>query len=96
MLGRGSPSKSGNARVRNPRVLLWEDQQKWKVSDSLGFAKDTINELCREEEDGTTPLDELFDKVMTEAADQGSLSIKEVTDHKSAYARDYEKEQGVL
>lgn len=71
---------------------LHDYEQKWRVSDPLEFAKDTVNELCREEEDGTTPLDLLFDKVMSEAADQGSLGVEECTDHKSAYTRDYEKE----
>jgi hypothetical protein len=66
--------------------------QKWRVSDPLEFTKDTVSELLREEEDGTTPLDLLFDKVMNNAVDQGSLGIEEVTDHKSAYTRDYEEE----
>lgn len=75
----------------------WSDDkhdfvQEWKVVDPLEFAKDVVGELTREEEDGSHPLHRLLDQVSTAAADQGSLGIDEVTDGKSAYARDYEKD----
>ena len=68
--------------------------QSWKVSDPLEFAKDVVREMTREEEDGSYPLNRMLDKVSTDAAGQGSLGIEENTDGKSAYARDYERENG--
>lgn len=74
----------------------WNDEdrdfvQAWKVSDPLEFAKDVINALTYEEEDGSNPLNRMLDKVSSAVADNGSLSIEENTDGKSAYARDYEE-----
>ena len=66
--------------------------QKWKVSDPVEFANDVVGELTNEAEDSSHPLNILLDQVSNAAADQGSLGIEEVTDGKSAYTRDYERE----
>lgn len=47
----------------------------YAVSDPLLFAKDAIIEMEREGEDGSTPLTGFLDKMMAEAANQGSLGI---------------------
>lgn len=53
--------------------------QQWRVSDPQEFAKDVRYALCDEAEDGSTPLILFLDKIMNEAADQGSLGIEECT-----------------
>ena len=67
-------------------------RQAWKITEPLTFAWDVKCELQREEEDGTTPLHLLFDKVCMAAIENGCGGSEECTDNKSAYARDYEKE----
>lgn len=48
----------------------------FRIVDKDEFAKDILNEITREEEDGTTPLHRLFDAATLEAIDQGSLGIE--------------------
>lgn len=48
----------------------------FKIVDNDEFAKDILNEITREEEDGTTPLHRLFDQATSAAIDQGSLGIE--------------------
>lgn len=50
----------------------------WVIKDPLEFAKDVRNELGHEEEDGSTPLTELLDKVAGNALDQGCIGCEEV------------------
>ena len=55
---------------------------KYKVISPAEFAKDVMYELDREEEDGSTPLNLLLDKMCEEAANNGSLGIEEVKENK--------------
>lgn len=48
----------------------------FSIVDKDQFAKDIMNEITREEEDGTTPLHRLFDQATLDAIDQGSLGIE--------------------
>lgn len=50
--------------------------EKFRVSDSLEFAKDVVSEMSREEEDGSTPLTDFLDKVCINALDNGSIGIE--------------------
>ncbi len=52
----------------------------FKVGDQAQFAQDVCDELNREGEDGSTPLTRLLDQMMSEAAEQGSLGLKEAAD----------------
>ena len=49
--------------------------QVYKIIDSKGWAEDLVRELNREEEDGSTPLTDLLDKMSENALDDGSLSV---------------------
>lgn len=46
-----------------------------KVTDADAFAKELVNELNKESEDGTTPVDLLFDKAAYDAMEQGAEGI---------------------
>lgn len=46
-----------------------------RVCDAQQFARDVVNELNREEEDGTTPIHEAFDKAMLGAVENGSEGL---------------------
>ena len=46
-----------------------------KVIDVGVFAEDVCNELNREGEDGSTAFTRFLDKIMNEAANQGSLGV---------------------
>lgn len=68
----------------NPYVKIESDDgladydfvQQCKVIDNEEFAKDVLNELFREEEDGSNPINILLDKVCDEAVNQGSTGIE--------------------
>jgi hypothetical protein len=49
----------------------------WRVTDAVEFAKEVHSELCREEEDGSTPLTALLDKVCWNAIDNGCFGVEE-------------------
>lgn len=49
----------------------------WIVSDADQFALDVRQEMIREEEDGSSPLTNLLDKMFENALDQGSLGVQE-------------------
>lgn len=49
----------------------------WRVVDAVEFAKEVLTELCREGEDGSTPLTDLLDKVCWNAIDNGCFGIEE-------------------
>lgn len=51
--------------------------QTLRVSDHLEFAKDIATELRRENEDGSSPITLLLDKMIVESCEQGSLGIEE-------------------
>lgn len=56
---------------------LNEFTQDWKIVDNLGWAQEICHELNREEEDGSSPLTNVLDKMFETALDQGSLSVLE-------------------
>jgi hypothetical protein len=49
----------------------------WRVTDPAEFAAEVRVELCREEENGSTPLTDLFDKVCWNAVENGCFGIEE-------------------
>lgn len=60
--------------------LTWYDEELgeymiYPISDSVDFANDVLIELCREQEDGTTPVHVLFDNAMWKAIEEGSLGV---------------------
>lgn len=69
------------AEAERRETCFWEyDEvrdyvQKWKIVDDRGWAEDVLHELKREEEDGSSPLTNLLDKMSEKALDQGSLSV---------------------
>jgi len=59
----------------------WDDVrndyiQQWKVADPNQFAKDFVNELQSEEEDGSTPLTELFDRICQNTTNEGTIAVE--------------------
>jgi hypothetical protein len=46
------------------------------ITNKNELAHDTIRELLREEEDGSTPLSDLFDNVILAAFEDGSLGFE--------------------
>jgi hypothetical protein len=67
------------AQSRQP-FNIWDDEaikwiQKIEVVDNLEWAKDIRNELSREEEDGSSPLTNLFESAFEKAVDQGSIAV---------------------
>jgi len=49
---------------------------KFIVSDPPQFSKDVAIELCREEEDGTTPVHKILDAAFDKVLESGTSSIK--------------------
>ncbi len=49
--------------------------------DAKVFAKEVWRELIREDEDGSTPVTDLFDKCFNEACERGADGIRMPTDH---------------
>ena len=49
----------------------------FKVTDEVEFAKDVIHSLQTEEEDGSTPLTDLLDKMCVHAVEDGSTGVEE-------------------
>jgi hypothetical protein len=45
------------------------------IIDKAGWARDVLTELCREEEDGTTPVHQMLDDAFRNAVEGGSLAI---------------------
>lgn len=61
----------------------WDDQsgdfrRLYNITQPLEFAKDVKAELEREEEDGTTPLHLLLDRVCMDAIEQGSMAVEDL------------------
>lgn len=48
-----------------------------KVEDKVELAKDVIRAMQHEEEDGSTPLSDMFDKAIEDAAEDGSCAFTE-------------------
>lgn len=51
---------------------------KLRVSDPLAFAREVVNELNREAEDGSTRVHRMFDRAMMYAVEQGCEGVEEV------------------
>jgi hypothetical protein len=51
-------------------------RREWRVNDAGQFAEDVKVELCREGEDGSTPLTRLLDAMCLAAIEAGSAGIK--------------------
>jgi hypothetical protein len=49
----------------------------FKILDMKEFGKDVLEELTREEEDGTTLVNEMLDQAIQNAIDNGGLSFSE-------------------
>lgn len=47
------------------------------VADKDELAKDVIRAMTREDEDGSTPLSDMFDQAIEDAADDGSCAFTE-------------------
>jgi hypothetical protein len=50
---------------------------RFKITDASEFAKELMHALNREDEQGTTPVHEMFDKAILYATEQGALGIDE-------------------
>jgi hypothetical protein len=50
---------------------------RYKITDADAFARDLVNELNGESEDGTTRVHSMFDKAIDEAINQGAFGIEE-------------------
>lgn len=55
------------------------------IVDAPQFAGDVIYEMCREREDGSTPLSDFLDKMSEEAVNQGGLGLHEDFEHRIKY-----------
>lgn len=70
-----------NGEDNNPLDVRSGDfSRTFLVGNKQQFAQDVCHELNREGEDGSTPLTRLLDQMMSEAANQGSLGLKEAAD----------------
>ena len=70
-----------NSDWNNPYDEDFVDSKRtFSVCNKAQFAEDVCRELNREGEDGSTPFTRLLDDMLSEAADQGSLGIKEARD----------------
>ena len=52
----------------------------YKITDARKFAKEVINALVDEDEQGTTAVHRLFDKAMEDAIENGAEGVEEVED----------------
>jgi hypothetical protein len=50
---------------------------RYKITDADAFARDLVNELNSEAEDGTTRVHTMLDKAIEEAINQGAFGIEE-------------------
>lgn len=56
---------------------MWnEEEDKPRITDEAGFAHDILEQLTREEEDGTTPVHRMFDAAAARAIEYGSGNIE--------------------
>jgi hypothetical protein len=51
-----------------------------KVTNADEFSVELVNELNREDEDGTTRIHKMFDRAIDECANQGALGLDEHED----------------
>lgn len=56
---------------------MWnEKEDKPRITDEAGFARDILEQLTREEEDGTTPVHRMFDAAAARAIEYGSANVE--------------------
>jgi hypothetical protein len=55
---------------------LRDFKQAWTVTDPAKFAKGVLNELIREEEDGSNPVTRMFDAAFLAAVDNGAEGVE--------------------
>ena len=53
---------------------------RWKITDAPAFAEALVDELNREDEEGTTMIHKMFDAAINEALEQGAEGIEEHKD----------------
>jgi len=46
------------------------------IEDAEGFARDFVNQLHKDREDGSTKLTDLFDEIMLDTANNGSIHTR--------------------
>lgn len=49
---------------------------RWKITDAAAFARDLVNELNAEDEQGTTRIHRMLDGAIEEAIEQGAEGIE--------------------
>lgn len=68
-------------KERDPFYVYDENKGDWRsawvILDNAEFAKDFVAELSREEEDGSTPLTDMLDKVADNVLENGCIGIYE-------------------
>lgn len=50
---------------------------RWKVTDTVGFAKEISSELNDEDEEGTTMIHRMFDRAILQAIERGAQHVDE-------------------
>lgn len=61
-----------------PGIIDWEGEYDYpwiKIDDADEFAKDVVQGLLREEEDGSTTISDCFDEAIKLAVDDGSIGV---------------------
>lgn len=66
-----------NGDIANPFIDALNDfTRAYKVTNSKQFAHDVVDELTKEEEDGSNLITRLLDRVCLDAVENGSAAIK--------------------
>lgn len=55
--------------------LVFGHPHAYRVNDVEAFGREVVDQLNKEQEDGTTPVHLMFDSAMQEVVEQGGLSI---------------------
>lgn len=61
-------------------VELGPDGDKFKIVDAPAFAKDLVRHMNDEPETGPTPMQELFDRMIYDAFDNGADGVEDLPD----------------
>jgi len=64
-----------------------------KFDDRIQWAKEVIYEMLRDEEDGSSPVNDFIDKCINEALEQGSIGIAEDSMTHIDYCEQCEEDQ---
>jgi hypothetical protein len=82
------------ASEQSPKLATYDhDKSDWrrvKVTNIQEWAKEVLRALRHEEEDGSTPVDMLFDKMFEAAVEDGAegIAIEGVFDLDNVFAKD--------